>query len=80
MIEIIALTASAVLVPAIAAFAWIAKKRIDELQDEVFALSDEVRALEHRVSNWEGCGAGGAGASGTSKIILTNILRKAEGE
>lgn len=59
MIEIIALAAAAALVPAIAAFTWIVKKRLDELQDEVFALTDEVQALERRVNNWEGCAAGG---------------------
>ncbi len=76
MIEIIALAAAAALVPAIAAFTWIVKKRLDDLQDEV-------RALEHRVNNWEGCAVGGrlvpfdgalAGGAGLA------ILRKAEEE
>jgi hypothetical protein len=40
MIEIIALAAAAALVPAIAVFTWIVKKRLDDLQDEVFALKD----------------------------------------
>jgi|LakMenEpi03Aug12_release.lakeMendotaPanAssembly.Ray.scaffolds.fasta_scaffold973197_3 hypothetical protein len=53
MIEIIALTAAAALVPAIAAFAWIAKKRVDELQDEIFLLTDEIRALRHQAKNPE---------------------------
>jgi hypothetical protein len=48
MIEIIALAAAAALVPAIAAFTWIAKKRIDDLQDEVFALTDDVRSLAYK--------------------------------
>jgi hypothetical protein len=59
MIEIIALAAALLLVPALTAFAWIAKKRIDELQDEVFALTDEVQELKHRVNYWEGCAIGG---------------------
>jgi len=48
MIEIIALAASAVLVPALAAFAWIAKKRLDDLQDEDFALTDDLKALSYK--------------------------------
>jgi 2,4-dienoyl-CoA reductase-like NADH-dependent reductase (Old Yellow Enzyme family) len=48
MIEIIALAAAAALVPAIAAFTWIVKKRLDDLQDEVFALTDDVRSLAYK--------------------------------
>jgi hypothetical protein len=48
MIEIIALAAAAVLVPAIAVFTWIVKKRLDDLQDEVFALTDDVRSLAYK--------------------------------
>jgi heme/copper-type cytochrome/quinol oxidase subunit 2 len=48
MIEIIALAAAAALVPAIAVFTWIVKKRLDELQDEVFALTNDVRSLAYK--------------------------------
>jgi hypothetical protein len=41
MIEIIALAAAAALVPAIAAFTWIVKKRLDDLQDQIFFLADQ---------------------------------------
>lgn len=50
MIEIIALTA---LIAALTAFAWVSKKRINELQDEVFLLTDELRALRHKAKNPE---------------------------
>jgi hypothetical protein len=53
MIENIALAAAAALVPAIAVFTWIVKKRIDELQDEIFLLTDEIRALRHQAKNPE---------------------------
>ena len=41
MIEIIALAAALLLVPALTAFAWIVKKRIDELRDQIFFLADQ---------------------------------------
>lgn len=53
MIEIIALAAAALLTVSLAALAWVSKKRIDELQDEVFLLTDQLRALRHQVKNPE---------------------------
>jgi hypothetical protein len=72
MIEFITII-TLILVAGMAGLAWVSKKRIDDLQDEV-------RALEHRVNNWEGCAVGGrfvpfdgalAGGAGLA------ILRKA---
>jgi hypothetical protein len=42
MIEIIALAAAAALVPAIVAFAWVTKRRLDEIQDQIFFLADQL--------------------------------------
>ena len=42
MIEIITLAAAAALVPAIAAFAWVTKRRLDEIQDQIFFLADQL--------------------------------------
>ena len=88
MIEIVALTAAAVLVPAIAAFAWISKKRIDELQDEVFALTDALQSLSYKYEShvyhekilwnrWDEIKKRVDALDGQHDL---KILRKAEGE
>ena len=47
MIEIIALAASAVLVPAIAAFAWVIKRRVDEAHDEIVIINNALQRLAY---------------------------------
>lgn len=53
MIEIIALTAALILVVLIAAFAWVSKKRLDKMQDDVFDLIDETYSLRLRLGDIE---------------------------
>ena len=52
MIEFITIIAL-ILVAGMAGIAWMSKKRLDNLQDEVFRLTDEVRALRHQAKNPE---------------------------
>jgi hypothetical protein len=51
MIEIIALAAAAALVPAIAAFTWIVKKRLDELQVQIDVVFEQFVDLKRKLTS-----------------------------
>jgi|LakMenEpi03Aug12_release.lakeMendotaPanAssembly.Ray.scaffolds.fasta_scaffold973197_2 hypothetical protein len=47
MIEIIALFAAAALVPAIAVFAWVTNRRVDEAHDEIIAINNALQRFAY---------------------------------